>query len=441
MPVTRSSVRYAQSGDLSVAFQVFGDGPVNIIVVPGFISNLDMMPDTYTFGPLLERLGTIGQCVLFDKRGTGLSDRDLGFGSLEERSDDIRAVMDEVGFESAAIFGYSEGGPLSVVFAATHPERVDALSIYGSYASFPLSHEATLQQLIEDTTEKWGSGHGIANFIQGAPLDSEAAVAALARYERGAATPTKAREIMQAAADADVNELLGSVEARTLVLHSTGDPLIPAEAGKKLAEGIPGAKYSEKDVPYHWPFDGRTLWFTDELIEFFTGERARSPAGNRFLATVVFTDIVSSTEEAARQGDSDWTSLLTQLDQIARDEVTRFDGEFVKTTGDGILAIFNSPSRAVSAAHSIEDEIRALGLMVRAGVHTGEIEKLGDDVGGIGVHIASRVMSLAGDGEVWVSRTVRDLTAGSGLEFNGEGNHVLKGVPGKWELYSSPNPR
>lgn len=438
MSATRSPIRYAHSGDLSIAFQVIGDGPLNIVVVPGFISNLDMMVDSLPFGPLLERLGSIGRCVLFDKRGTGLSDRDLGFGSLEERSDDIRAVMDEVGFESASIFGYSEGGPLSIVFAASNPERVDALSLYGSFATFSSAVRANRELMIENIRQEWGSGRGIAEFIQGVPLDNEAAVAALARYERGAASPGMAAAILQAAIRIDVSALLNGVEAKTLVLHSSHDPMVPVAEGKRLAQGIPGARFVEKDVAYHWPWDGRSIWFADEVTEFLAGERVRAPASDRFLATVVFTDIVSSTEEAARQGDDEWTRLLQRHEQAAREDIARFEGELVKTTGDGLLAVFNSPSRAVSAAHSIGLATRALGLTIRAGVHTGEIERLDGDVAGIGVHIASRVMNQARDGEVWVSRTVRDLTTGSGLEFRDEGRHVLKGVPGEWELYSSP---
>jgi pimeloyl-ACP methyl ester carboxylesterase len=439
--ITRSSIRYARSGDLSIAFQVIGGGPLNIVVVPGFISNLDVMVDSLSFGPLLERLGSIGRCVLFDKRGTGLSDRDLGFGSLEERSDDIRAVMDEVGFESASIFGYSEGGPLSVVFAASHPERVDAIALYGTFATLGSDTIASSQSLIEEIRQEWGSGRVLTRFIQDVPIENEAAVEALARYERGAASPGMAAAIIQAADGIDVAALLDGVKAKTLILHSTHDPMIPVAEGRRMAEGIPGARFVEKDVAYHWPWDGRSIWFADEVIAFLAGEQVHAPATDRFLATIVFTDIVGSTEEASRQGDADWTRLLERLEQAARGDIARFDGDLVKTTGDGLLAVFSSPSRAVSAAHAIERTTRSLGLAIRAGVHTGEVEQLDGDLGGIGVHIASRVMDQARDGEVWVSGTVRDLTTGSGLEFNEEGKHVLKGVPGEWELYSSPNAR
>ena len=436
MAATRGPIQYASSGDLSIAFQVLGDGPLNMVVVPGFISNLDMIVDSFPFGPLLDRLGSIGTCVMFDKRGTGLSDRDLGFGSLEERADDIRAVMDAVGMESASIFGYSEGGPLSVVYAASHPDRVDALALYGSFATLGSGEPSGSNPAAEGVRTHWGSGHGISRFIQGVPTDSEAVMAELGRYERGAASPGVAAVMLESAASIDVTPFLGGVEARTLILHSTRDPMVPVEAGRRLAEGIAGAEYIERDVDYHWYWDGTAMWFTDDLSRFFTRDQVRAPVGDRVLATIVFTDIASSTQEAARHGDSDWTRLKRQYDQEARARVTRYGGETVKSTGDGLLALFSSPSKAVSAARSIEDSTRALGLTNRSGVHTGEIERLDGDIAGIGVHIASRVMSAARAGEVWVSRTVRDLTTGSGLEFRGEGRHVLKGVPDEWDLYS-----
>jgi class 3 adenylate cyclase len=438
MAVARSPIRYARSGELSIAYQVIGDGPVNIVVVPGFISNLEMMPDAYPYAELLERLGSIGRCVLFDKRGTGLSDRAIGFGSLEDRADDIRAVMDDVGFETASIFGYSEGGPLSLVFAAAHPDRVDALALYATFATLfsDRDKETRVREMIDFTRENWGTGRGLTPFLQHVPFDNEAVVAALARYERGAASPSLAAAILEATTEIDATALLASVKVKTLVLHSTGDPTVPITDGRRLAEGIPGATFIEHDADYHWHFDGRKLWFTDRLVEFLAGDHAQPVVTNRFLATVLFTDIVGSTEEASRQGDSDWTRLLQRHDQSARSDIERLGGRVVKTTGDGLLALFDSPSRAVVAAQAIKDDVGVIGLRIRAGVHTGEIEQLDSDIGGIGVHIASRVSGHAGDGEVWVSRTVRDLTTGSGLEFNEEGPHVLKGVPGEWDLYS-----
>lgn len=442
MATPRSQIRYARSGEISIAYQVIGEGPVNVVIVPGFISNLEMMPDAYPYEALLERLGTIGRCVLFDKRGTGLSDRDLGFGSLEERADDIRAVMDDVGFATASIFGYSEGGPLSVFFAATYPERVDALALYATFAKWDGEEEdpeARLKELTEVILGSWGSGRGLSPFLQGVPVDNDAVVAALARYERGAASPGPAAAIIKAAAQIDATALLEGVKAKTLVLHSTGDPTVPVEDGRRLAKGIRGATFVEHDADYHWLFDGRKLWFIDRVVEFLGGDHAPPPGTSRFLATVLFTDIVGSTEAASHEGDRAWARLLERHEQEARVQLDRFGGRLVKMTGDGLLALFDSPSRAVAAAHAIKHTVGALGLNIRAGIHTGEIEQLEDDIGGIGVHIASRVIASARDGEVWVSRTVRDLTTGSGLEYVDEGPHVLKGIPGEWELYSAPN--
>jgi class 3 adenylate cyclase/pimeloyl-ACP methyl ester carboxylesterase len=440
LATSRSPIRYARSGELSIAYQVIGDGPVNIVVVPGFISNLEMMPDAHPYAPLLERLGSIGRCVLFDKRGTGLSDRDLGFGSLEERSDDIRAVMDDVGFETASIFGYSEGGPLSVFYAATYPDRVDALALYATFASLRAGtdREAWITELSDFIRQNWGTGRGLTPFLQGIPFDNEAVVAAVARYERGAASPGMAAAILEAVMEIDARALLDGVKAKTLVLHSTGDPTVPVEDGRRLAEGIEGATFIEHEADYHWAFDGRELWFIDQVVDFIAGDHVHSPVTNRFLATVLFTDIVGSTEEASRQGDSGWARLLERHDQEARTDVDRFGGRFIKNTGDGLLAVFDSPSKAVAAAHAIREGVSAFGLTIRAGLHTGEVEQIDSDIAGIGVHIASRVVSHARAGEVWVSRTVRDLTTGSGLEYADQGPHILKGVPGQWELYSTP---
>ena len=438
MALERSPVRYARSGELSIAYQVLGHGPMNILLVPGFISNLDLMAETFPFGPLIHRLASLGTCVLFDKRGTGLSDRDLGFGSIEERSEDIRAVMDAVGFESASIVGYSEGGALSVFFAASSPERVDALVLYAAFSHFRSQQDReSLDAVIKAVRKYWGTGRALRSFIQGVP-DNEAVMEGMARYERGSASPGLAAHILSAAAEIDVDSLLPAVSARTLVLHSSGDPLIPVEQGRNLAKWIPGARFVEGQADYHFPWDGRNLWWLDEVIAFLIEGRAQSVATNRILATVVFTDIVGSTEAAARQGDRQWTELLEAHERMAREVVSRFGGEVIKTTGDGLLAIFDSPSRAVAAAHALGDASASLGLKIRAGVHTGEIERRSTDLGGIGVHIGARVMDAARDGEVWVSGTVRALTTGSGLSFEFEGRHVLKGVAGEWDLYSSP---
>ena len=435
-------VRYAKSGDLRIAYQVFGDGPLDLVIVPGFVSNLDLMGTSPSFGPMFERLGRFARCVVFDKRGTGLSDRDLGFGSLEERADDIRAVMDATGIDAASLFGYSEGGPLSVLFAAANPERVQAMALYGTFAriaeapDYPQGLPRNLLEPFLDQVEAaWGSGRALLPFVQHVP-DQEAIYETLARYERGACTPTMAKHILECNISIDVRALLSTLATPTLVLHSSRDPLVSERQGRDLAEGIPGARFVTADADYHMTWNGEDLWFYDELETFLTGERPVVPQTERFLGTVLFTDIVGSTEQAAALGDRAWRGLLDRHDTVAAQQVNVFGGRVIKNTGDGLLATLDGPSRAVECAVAIRDAVHALGLRIRAGVHTGEFERRGNDIGGLGVNIGSRVAAMAGPSQVWVSRTVKDLTSGSGLRFADRGRHTLKGVPDEWELYS-----
>jgi pimeloyl-ACP methyl ester carboxylesterase/class 3 adenylate cyclase len=436
------AIGYATSGELRIAYQVFGKGPLNLVIVPGFVSNLDLMTSAPSFKPLFDRLGRFARCVAFDKRGTGLSDRDLGFGSLEERAEDIRVVMDAVGMERAALFGYSEGGPLSVVFAASFPERVQALALYGSFARLEAAPDYpdglqpdTLPPLLDYVEEHWGTGRALLPFLQHVP-DTDEARNLLARYERGACTPTMARHILEANFAIDVRPILPTLSMPALVLHSEQDPLVGVEHGRHLADDIPNARFVTSPADYHMTWDGNEAWFVDELETFLTGERRTERPSERFLGTVLFTDIVGSTEQAAKVGDRAWRGLLDRHDALAAEQVTSFGGRVVKTTGDGLLATLDGPSRAVECAVAIRDAVDALGLKVRAGVHTGEFERRGSDIGGLGVNIGSRVAALAGPSEVWVSRTVKDLTSGSGLHFQDQGRHALKGVPDEWELYS-----
>lgn len=437
-----ANVRYAANGGLRIAYQAFGDGPLDLVIVPGFVSNLDLMADSPSFGPMFERLGRLGRCVVFDKRGTGLSDRDLGFGSLEERADDIRMVMDSAGMEQAALFGYSEGGPLSLVFAATYPERVRALALYGSYSRLleapdypPGVPHQLIDALCDQVAAEWGSGRALLPFVQHVP-DTEAVHQALARYERGACTPTMAVHILQCNAAIDIRPILPALSVPTLVLHSTGDPLVNAGHGRYIAEHLPNARFVTADADYHMTWNGDDIWFYDELETFLTGERPSAPRSERFLGTVLFTDIVGSTEQAAAMGDEAWRGLLDRHDAVATDQVNAFGGRVIKNTGDGVLATLDGPSRAVECAVAIRDAVDGFGIRMRAGVHTGEFERRGDDIGGLGVNIGSRVAALAGPSQVWVSRTVKDLTSGSGLRFVDRGRHALRGVPDEWELYS-----
>jgi class 3 adenylate cyclase len=441
--IDRDEVRYATSGDLRIAYQTFGAGDLELVFVPGFISNLDVVWQTRTFGPVLERLGSFARCVTFDKRGTGLSDRELGFGSLEERMDDIRAVVEAVGFERPMLFGISEGGPLGLLFAAMYPDRVQALALYGTLARVLVAPDypegvprELVDPLLEGVEERWGKSTALGAFVQHMP-DTQENREFVARYSRSACTPRMARQILTRNIEIDVRAVLPAVNVPTLVLHSTNDPLVPVAWGRYIAEHVPGARLIEHDADYHMIWDGASAWFLDEVEEFVTGHRPVAGAPpERVLATVLFTDIVGSTERAASLGDHAWRRLLDEHDAIAKQRITAFDGVVVKTTGDGVLATFDGPSRAVACARAINEAIAALDLQVRAGVHTGELERRGDDVGGIGVHIGSRIAGLAGPGEVWVSRTVKDLTAGSGLEFDARGAHALKGIPEQWELYA-----
>jgi len=436
-------VRYATSGDLRIAYQEFGDGDLELVFVPGFISNLDLAWENSLFAPIFERLGSFARCVVFDKRGTGLSDRDLGFGSLGERMDDIRAVVDAAGLERPAIFGISEGGPLSLLFAAAYPDRVSALVLYGTMArvleapDYPEGFPKELTDMLLDGVEhRWGSGSSLSAFVQHIPEDPETREG-IARYARSAASPRMARQILERNIEIDVRSVLPTISVPTLVLHSTRDPMIAVAQGRYIADHVPGARWIEHDADYHVAYDGACSWFLDDIEEFLTGQRPVAPSTiERVLATVLFTDIVGSTEKAAAVGDREWNRILDRHDAIASSRVSSFDGRLVKNTGDGVLATFGGPSRAVACAQTIREDVGPLELEIRAGVHTGEIERRGDDVGGIGVNIGSRIASLAPPGEVWVSRTVKDLTAGSGLEFAELGRHQLKGVPDEWELYA-----
>ena len=439
-------IRYAESSDLRIVYQTFGAGDIDLVVVPGFISNLDLIWDIPAFAGMLRRLGRFARCVMLDKRGTGLSDRSLGFGSMEERMDDIRAVMDAVGLERAALFGYSEGGPLSLLFAATYPERATALAIYGSMArildapDYPSGFsEEDGDEFVQRVERDWGTGDAMYDrspFIQHIP-DTDATRSLLARYERGACTPTMAANILRCNIAMDVHSALPAVSAPTLVVHSDGDPLLPVLHGRYLGNNIPGARYVETEGDFHMTWYPEDAAFLDEIEAFLTGERHAVADIDRVLATMLFTDIVSSTEQAAELGDARWRELLDRHDELAGREVERHRGIVVKSTGDGLLARFDGPARAVACAGVIRDEVAGLGLRTRAGAHTGEVELRGDDVAGIAVHIASRVADLAGPGEVLVSRTVKDLVTGSGLAFEERGEHVLKGVPDRWHLYAA----
>ncbi len=435
---------YADAGDVSIAYQVLGEGPIDIVYVPGWVSNIEVTWEDPSFARMLRHIASFSRLILFDKRGTGLSDQvslhDLP--SIETRMDDVRAVMDAVGSESATLLGHSEGGSMSMVFAATHPERTDGLVLVGSYASRvpssdypwapdPADREAEVA-LVEKT---WGDPDHIPPWVAPSRMSDPAFVEWLARYMRLSSSPRAAAALLRMNTQVDTRHVLSTISVPTLCLYRSGDQDVKVEEGRWIADQIEGAKFVEIDGSDHFFSGDGSDAILAELEEFVTGSRgARSP--ERVLATVLFTDIVGSTERAAQLGDRAWTELLERHNDAVRGQVARFRGREVDTQGDGFLATFDGPGRAIAAAQAIGQALSPIGVEVRAGLHTGEIELLGDDVAGLAVHIGARVASLAGPGEVLVSRTVKDLVTGSGIEFESRGLHVLKGVPDEWQIYA-----
>jgi len=432
-PVTR----YAKSGDVHIAYQVFGEGPLNLVLAPPFVSNIENYWDEPDFSRWLLRLASYARVVMLDKRGTGMSDRVSELPGLDERIDDLRAVMDAAGMEQAALLGMSEGGPLTALFAATYPERCRALVLYGTFARFAswLPTEEALAEFLGYIDQAWGTGGSLPLFAPTRANDPSFQ-RWWGRFERLGASPAAASALMRMNSQIDISGILPTIRVPTLVIHRTEDVTINVEGGRYLAEHIPGARYLELPGTDHIPFVGDNAdEIADAIEEFLTGARAPVTV-DRVLATVLFTDIVGSTEKAAALGDRRWRDLLDNHHATIRRNLARFRGHEIKTTGDGILATFDGPARGVRCACAIADEIRPLGIEVRAGLHTGECEMIDDDVGGIAVHIGARVASLAGAGEVLVSSTVKDLVAGSGLRFGDRGSRSLKGVPGEWRIFA-----
>jgi pimeloyl-ACP methyl ester carboxylesterase len=434
--------RYARSGDVSIAYQVVGDGPIDLVFVMGWVSHLDWFWEEPSFARFLKRLASFSRLILFDKRGTGLSDRlpTERLPTLEERMDDVRAVMDAVGSERAALLGVSEGAPLCALFAATYPERTRALTIVGGYARrlraddhpwAPTREER--EELISHMQEAWGTPVLLADRAPSVEHD-EGFRRWWADYLRLSASPGAVVALTRMNMDIDLRHVLPAVRVPTLVLHRVGDRSIDVAYGRYLAEHIPQAKFVALPGEDHLPFVGDQEEILGEIEEFLTGERHEPPL-DRVLATVVFTDIVGSTQKAAELGDAPWRDLLDRHDALVRRALQRHRGREVGTAGDGFLAAFDGPARAVRFAQEAGTAVRTLGLELRAGVHTGEVEVAGDDLRGIAVHIGARVASEAGAGEVLVSQTVKDLVAGSGLEFEDRGAHELRGVPGTWRIY------
>jgi class 3 adenylate cyclase len=429
--------RYAKSGDVHIAYQVFGEGEVNLVLAPPFVSNIENFWDSPDLARWMLRLGSFARLAMFDKRGTGLSDRVAELSGMDQRMDDLRLVMDAAGMEQAALLGISEGGSLAALFAATHPARCRALVLYGAFARFSSwfpSNEA-FAEFLGYIDQAWGTG-GSAAFFAPSRINDPAFVRWFGRFERLGASPAAAAAYMRMNSQIDISDIVSTIRVPTLVIHRTDDKAINVEGGRFLAKHIPGARYIELPGVDHAPMVGDNAdEIADAIQEFLTGARAPVEV-DRVLSTVLFTDIVGSTEKAAALGDRRWRDVLDKHHALIRTDLARFRGREVKTTGDGILATFDGPARGVRCACAIAEEVRPLGIEVRAGLHTGECEMMGDDVGGIAVHIGARVAALAGAGEVLVSSTVKDLVAGSGLRFGDRGSQSLKGVPGQWHIYT-----
>jgi class 3 adenylate cyclase len=442
VPMSGPQVCYARDGDLHIAYQVWGKGPVDVVLVWGTFSHCELFWDDPPMAHFLTELGRYARVIQFDKRGTGMSDAASGVPTLEERMDDVRIVMDTVGVRRAALFGESEGGPMCCLFAATFPERTAELVLYAPLVQLVSGDgfndgfdPATFAELLDGLVEQWGTGAFTLTAMPSRAADP-AVVELGARFERLALSRGAFRTLMQANAEIRVTPVLSSVAAPTLVLHRVDDQLVPVQHGRYLAERIPGARLVELQGNDHYIAAGDNESVVREVIAFLTGApHEREVAVDRVLSTVVFTDIVASTATAASLGDQRWRELLDDHDRIVAHAVDASRGKLVKSTGDGVLATFDGPARAVRCAQAIGQQARRLGIEVRAGVHTGEVELRGDDVGGIGVHIGARVASAAGAGEVVVSRTVVDLVVGSELRFEPIGTRELKGVPGEWHLF------
>jgi class 3 adenylate cyclase len=423
-----------------IAYQVIGDGP-DLLFVPGFLSHLDLQWSDPWFGRALHRLASFSRLIIFDQRGVGLSDPAPGVPGLEQRVDDIRAVLDAVGSERAALLGHCNGGPASLLFAATHPDRVSSLVICSSFAKgqpdsehpgalSPEAYERAMQAI-----DNWGEGHSVRLYTP-TVVGGRWHERMFATLERSAVSRGMARAAYASAREIDVTDALPAVGVPTLVVHCTDD-FMSVEAARYIADHVPDARFVEIAGPDHLPFVGpRSGEYLEVIERFLTGRPTRNGTDQN-LMTVLFTDVVGSTEQASRLGDRAWRDLIERHDVVVRDQLERFEGREVKTIGDGVLAAFDGPERAVRAAHAIREGVGELGLEVRTGLHTGPCELSGDDLVGLTVNIAARIADLARPGEVLVSDVVRKLAAGSVLTFASRGTYTLKGVPGRWKLFAA----
>jgi pimeloyl-ACP methyl ester carboxylesterase len=435
--------RYAKSGDCHIAYQVVGQGPFDLVFNPGFVSNVEYCWDDARLAHFYRRLSSFARVILFDKRGTGMSDPVpvQQLPTLEQRMDDVRAVMDAAGSQRAALVGVSEGGPLNLLFAATYPDRTAAMVLVGSFArvawapDYPFGVQAGVwDALLARMEQGWGKGVLLSAFAQSLAHDA-AARESWARFQRRASSPGAAVAVMRMAYEIDTRAILPAIRVPTLILHRSEDRMLQVEHARFMASRIPGARCVELPGTDHFFWTGDADAYLDQIEEFLTGER-HAGVSDRVLATILFADIAGSTDRAAQLGDSRWHQLLDSFYGVVRRQLERFRGRELDTAGDGFFAAFDGPARAIRCAEAIGHGVRVLGLELRTGLHTGECEVMGNKLGGIAVHIGARVAGQATPGEVLVSSTVKDLVAGSGIGFQSRGAHALKGVPGQWQLYA-----
>jgi pimeloyl-ACP methyl ester carboxylesterase len=444
-PLPQPETRYVETDGMSIAYQVFGSGAQDLVLIPGIVSHLDAQWQEEASARLLRRLARSFRVICFDKRGQGLSDRFEGVPTLEQRMDDVRAVMQAAGSAKAVLFAYSEGGAMGALYTATHPALVERLVMIASMARFcrapDYPHMPPLARVLAGVADTWGSAASAALFAPSRSGDA-AFCERLARFQRQTASPSAMRRLIVANEQIDVRAILPQIRRPTLIIQRRDDRIVRRGNGRYLADQVPDAVYLELPGEDHLLFEGDMESVVDAVARFAAADRVRidEPHAGRRLATVLFTDIVGSTEIAGRLGDAAWRDLLQRFLALGRQQLQAHRGREVDSAGDGLFALFDGPARAMRCAATMVRELQAIGVSIRAGVHTGEVEPLGDKVSGLAVHIGARVMALAGAGQVWASATSKDLVAGSGIAFEPCGSQVLKGVPGEWPLYRARVP-
>ncbi len=436
-----AETQYVRSGDADIAYQVIGDGPRDVVFSLDWGTHLEAVAERPEMSDFVRALVRFARVLFFDMRGVGMSSSVADGVPIESWMDDLFAVMDAVGSEKATLIAHGQATQMAVMAAATHPQRVTSLVLINGFARFRRADDyaagmpASVQKIYVDTIEaQWGKGT-LSSFLGPSVWERPGVVEWWGRVERYSASPRLARARAEAMSDVDVRELLPLVDVPTLVVHSRDNEYVRVGHGRYLAQHITGATLLERDAADHWPLAEPDL--VGAIEQFVTGQRSGMPDADRVLATVLFLDVVGSTERASELGDQSWRLALDLFERKVREGLALFAGDLTSTAGDGILATFEGPARAIRCAWHIRDELTRNGLEVRSGLHTGEVTKRGDDVAGIAVHIGARVSALADPGEVLVTRTVRDLVAGSGISFEERGEHELKGVPDRWTLYAA----